>query len=131
MSDPGVTDNLVEIISVGSLVEQVEVLRILPHYYSKDNEKITQILAVALKDKKPAVQVEAIRTIGEMEIETMAFNLLDFANHPVARFRLETVIALGRIKMILGIDMLIGALTDSNLEVRRNAEDCFKNYRYG
>lgn len=126
LSDPGVIDNLVEIISVGSLVEQVEVLRLLPRYYQKDDEKITQILAIALKDKKPAVQVEAIRTIGEMEIETMAFNLLDFANHPVARFRLETVIALGRIKNDLGIDVLIGALTDNNLEVRRNAETALK-----
>ena len=70
--------------------------------------------------------MEAIRTIGEMEIETMAFNLLDFTNHPVARFRLETVIALGRIKTDLGTDMLIGALTDSNLEVRRNAETALK-----
>ena len=52
LSDPGVTDSLIEIISVGSLVEQVEVLRILPRYYNKDDEKITQILAIALKDKK-------------------------------------------------------------------------------
>ena len=126
MGDTGIIDNLNEIISHGSAIEQIEVLRILPHYYSKDNEKITQILALALKDKKPAVQVESIKSIGEMEIETMAFYLLEFANHSVAKFRLETVIALGRVKNPLGVDVLIGALTDSNPEVRKIAEESLK-----
>lgn len=124
--DLTVIDNLNDIISHGSVSEQIEVLRILPHFYSKENEKITQILAIALKDKKPSVQVEAIRSIGEMEMETMAFYLLDFANHNVTKFRLETVIALGRIKNPIGIDVLIGALTDSSPEVRKIAEDSLK-----
>jgi HEAT repeat protein len=124
--DTEVIDNLAEIISKGTVNEQTEVLRILPHYYSKENEKITQILALALKDKKPSVQIEAIKSIGEMEIDTMAFYLLEFANHSVARFRLETVIALGRIKNPIGVDLLIGALTDSSPEVRKTAEESLK-----
>lgn len=126
MSDPDVIENLNDIISRGSVNEQIEVLRLLPHYYSKENEKITQILALALKDKKPSVQIESIKSIGEMEIETMAFYLLDFANHSVAKFRLETVIALGRIKSSMGIDVLIGALTDSSPDVRKIAEESLK-----
>ncbi len=127
MGDTGVIDNLNEIISHGTINEQIEVLRILPHYYSKDNEKITQIFALALKDKKPAVQVEAIKSIGEMEMETMAFYLLEFANHPVAKFRLETVYALGRVKNPIGVDSLIGSLTDSSSEVRKVAEESLKS----
>ncbi len=126
MGDAGVIDNLNEIVSHGTVNEQIEVLRLLPHYYSKENENITRILALALKDKKPSVQVEAIRSIGEMEIETMAFYLLEFANHSVAKFRLETVIALGRIKNPMGVDVLIGALTDSSPEVRKIAEESLK-----
>ncbi len=126
MGDAGIIENLNEIITHGTVNEQVEVLRVLPHYYSKENENITQILALALKDKKHSVQIEAIKSIGEMEIETMAFYLLDFANHSVAKFRLETVIALGRVKNPMGIDVLIGALTDSSPEVRKIAEESLK-----
>jgi len=126
MGDAGVIDNLTEIISLGSVSEQTEVLRLLPHYFSREDEKITRIFAIALNDKKPSVQLEAIRSIGEMEIETMAFNLIEFANHSVAKFRLETVIALGRTKNEMGVDVLIGALTDSAPEVRRVAEESLK-----
>ncbi len=124
--DTEIVDNLNDIIFHGTLNEQIEVLRLLPHYYSKENEKITQILAIALKDKKPSIQIEAIRSIGEMEIETMAFYLMDFVNHSVAKFRLETVIALGRVKNPIGVDVLIGALTDSSPEVRKVAEESLK-----
>lgn len=120
--DINVVDNLFEIITTGSLAEQIEVLRILPHYYRWDNDKITQILALALKDKKVPVQGEAIKTIGEMGIETMAFYLLEFVNHPSIRIRLDTVTALGLTGNPLGTDELIGALTDSNPEVRKAAE---------
>jgi HEAT repeat protein len=126
MGDTGIIDNLNDVIAHGTVNEQVEVLRLLPHYYSKEDENITRILALALKDKKTSVQVEAIRSIGEMEIETMAFYLLEFANHSVAKFRLETVIALGRIKNPMGVDVLIGALTDSSPEVRKIAEESLK-----
>lgn len=125
--DPGVIDHLTEIVSRGGLNEQIEVLRLLPHYYNKNNEKITQLLAIALKDKKTSVQAEAIRTIGEMEIETMAFYLLEFANHELVKFRLETVIALGRLKSSLGEDVLIGALTDNYPEIRKIAEMSLKS----
>jgi hypothetical protein len=67
--DTSVIDNFQEIISSGSPGEQVELLRVLPHYYSKHDDRITQILAIALKDKKTAIQAEAVRTIGEMEME--------------------------------------------------------------
>jgi HEAT repeat protein len=122
LGDESVIDNLFEIITTGSLAEQVEVLRILPHYYKWDNDKITQILALALKDKKVVVQGEAIKTIGEMGIETMAFYLLEFVNHPSIRIRLDTVTALGLTGNPLGTDELIGALTDSSPEVRKAAE---------
>lgn len=126
MSDTTVLDNLADIISRGTVNEQIEVLRILPHYYTKENEKITQILAIGLKDKKTSVQIEAIKSIGEMGIETMAFYLMEFANHPVARFRLETVYSLGKVKNPIGVEVLIGALTDSYPEVRRVAEEALK-----
>ncbi len=126
MGDTDVIDNLIEIISGNSLSEQTELLRLLPHYYSKDNDKITQIFAIALKDKKPSVQLEAIKSIGEMGIDTMVFNLLEFVNHSVAKFRFETVYALGRTKNELGVDALIGALTDSSPEVRKEAEVSLK-----
>lgn len=126
MSDPSVIDTLIEIVSGNSMSDQIEVLRLLPHYYTRDNDSITHIFAIALNDKKPSVQLEAIKSIGEMGLDTMAFNLLEFANHSVAKFRLETVIALGRIKNELGIDVLIGALTDTSPEVRREAEASLK-----
>ncbi|HQO40492.1 MAG TPA: HEAT repeat domain-containing protein [Spirochaetota bacterium] len=122
LGDVNVIDNLFEIITTGALAEQIEVSRILPHYYKWDNDKITQILALALKDKKVPVQGEAIKTIGEMGIETMAFYLLEFVNHPSIRVRLDTVTSLGLTGNPLGTDELIGALTDSNPEVRRAAE---------
>lgn len=124
--DPGVLDQLAEIVSRGTENEKIEVLRILPHYYTKENEKITQILALALRDKKTSVQVESIKSIGEMEIETMAYYLIEFANHSISRFRFETVLALGRVKNPIGIDVLIGALTDSSPEVRKIAEDALR-----
>jgi len=124
--DPSVIKNLLDIMANGSQGEQIEVLRILPHYYSKDDEQITQILALGLKDKKQTIQSEAIRTIGEMEIETMAFNLLDFVNHISSRLRHDAVIALGKTKNPIGIDHLIGSLTDSSAEVRNAAEDAIR-----
>ena len=126
MGDETVSDNLIEIITHGSLNEQIELLRILPHFYSNKNEKLTQIFVIALHDKKSAVQLEAIKSIGEMEMETMAFYLKDFVNNSVAKFRLETVISLGRIKNPIGVDVLIGALTDSNPEVRKSAEEALR-----
>ncbi|HNX22900.1 MAG TPA: HEAT repeat domain-containing protein [Spirochaetota bacterium] len=126
MSDTGIIDNLTDIISRGTVNEQIEVLRLLPHYYTKENEKITQILALALKDKKTSVQIEAIKSIGEMEIETMAFYLMEFANHSVSRFRYEIVYALGKVKNPIGVDVLIGALTDSSPDVRKLAEESLK-----
>ena len=106
LGDVNVIDNLFEIITTGALAEQIEVLRILPHYYKWDNDKITQILALALKDKKVPVQGEAIKTIGEMGIETMAFYLLEFVNHPSIRVRLDTVTSLGLTGNPLGTDEL-------------------------
>lgn len=124
--DTTVIDNFQEIISNGSPGEQIELLRILPHYYSKTDDRITQILAIALKDKKQAIQAEAIRTIGEMEMETMAFYLLDFVNHSNSRIRHDTVVALGKTRNTMGIDALIGSLTDSSAEVRKAAEDAIR-----
>ncbi len=124
--DTGVVDILFEIISSGSLAEQIEVLRLLPHFYSWKNDKVTQILALALKDKKLSVQGEAIKTIGEMKIETMAFYLLEFVNHPSIRIRMDAVTALGRTGNPIGTDELIGSLTDSSPEVRRAAETSLK-----
>ncbi|MCL2154730.1 MAG: HEAT repeat domain-containing protein [Leptospirales bacterium] len=126
MGDESVSDNLIEIITHGSLNEQIELLRILPHFYSNKNEKLTQIFVIALNDKKPTIQIEAIKSIGEMEMETMAFYLTDFANSSVTKFRLETVITLGRIKNPIGVDVLIGALTDSNPDVRKSAEESLR-----
>lgn len=120
--DKGVIDVLFDIISSGSLAEQIEVLRLLPHYYSWENDKITQILALALKDKKLSVQGEAIKSIGEMKIETMAFYLLEFVNHSSIRIRHDAVVALGRTGNPLSTDELIGSLTDSSPEVRKAAE---------
>lgn len=124
--DTGVLDILFDIISSGSLAEQIEVLRLLPHFYTWENDKITQILALALKDKKLSVQGEAIKSIGEMEIETMAFYLLEFVNHPSIRIRHDAVVALGRTKNPLSTDELIGSLTDSSPEVRKAAEASLK-----
>lgn len=124
--DAGVIDNFQEIISTGSQGEQVELLRILPHYYSKNDDRITRILAIALKDKKQLIQAEAVRTIGDMEMETMAFYLLDFVNHTNSRIRHDTVISLGKTKNTMGIDALIGSLTDSSAEVRRAAEEAIR-----
>jgi len=120
--DTDVIDILFEIISSGPLGEQIEVLRLLPHFYSWENDKITQILALALRDKKLTVQSEAIKSIGEMKIETMAFYLLDFVNHPSVRVRHDAVVALGRTKNPIATDELIGSLTDSSPEVRKAAE---------
>jgi HEAT repeat protein len=127
LGDRDVIDDLLDIISSGTVAEQIEVLRLLPHFYSKDDPKVTQILAIALKDKKQSVQGEAIKTIGEMGIETMAFYLLDFINHPNSKIRFDTVVALGRTKNPIAIDALIGSLTDSNAEVRKAAEEAIKN----
>lgn len=124
--DTSIIDIFQEIISNGTPGEQIELLRILPHYYSKNDDRITQILAIALKDKKTAIQAEAIRTIGEMEIETMAFYLLDFVNHSNSKIRHDTVVALGRTRNSMGIDSLIGSLTDSSAEVRKAAEEAIR-----
>jgi HEAT repeat protein len=126
MGDESVSDNLIEIITHGALNEQIELLRILPHFYNNKNEKLTQIFVIALNDKKPTVQIEAIKSIGEMEMETMAFYLADFANNSVTKFRFETVVALGRLKNPIGVDVLIGALTDSSSDVRKSAEESLR-----
>ncbi len=124
--DITVIENFLDIISTGSQGEQIEVLRLLPHYYSKSDDRITQILALALKDKKQSIQCEAIRTIGEMEIDTMAFYLLDFANHFNSRIRHDAVVSLGRTKNSLALEALIGSLTDSSPDVRKAAEEAIK-----
>lgn len=124
--DTAVIDNFHDIISGNSQGEQIELLRILPHYYSKNDDRITQILAIALKDKKLSIQAEAIRTIGEMEMETMAFYLLDFVNHTNSRIRHDTIVSLGKTKNSMGIDALIGSLTDSSAEVRKAAEEAIR-----
>ncbi len=127
LGDSSVIHNLHDIIIYGSADDQIEVLRLLPHYYSKDDESITQILALALKDKKQAVQLEAIKTIGEMEISTMAFYLIEFANDKSSKVRFDTVVALGRTNNSIAVNCLIGALTDSSPEVRNAAEVSLKS----
>lgn len=126
LGDNSIMDELYKIVVNGGIDEQIEVLRLLPHYYTADDERITNILALGLNAKRFSVQLEAIRSIGDMLIESMAYTLFDFTHHANSKIRLDSVIALGKLKNPSSIDYLKGALTDSSPDVRKAAEYSLK-----
>ena len=127
LGDTSVLEELYKIVAKGGIDEQIDVLRLLPHYYTRDDDKITGILALGLNAKRFSIQLEAIRSIGDMRIDSMAYYLFDFTNHPNSKVRLDSVIALGKLKNPICIDYLKGALTDSSPDVRKAAEYSLKN----
>jgi len=126
LGDTTIMDELYKIVVNGGIDEQIEVLRLLPHYYTADDDRITNILALGLNAKRFSVQLEAIRSIGDMLIESMAHTLFDFTHHPNSKIRLDSIIALGKLKTPSSIDYLKGALTDSSPDVRKAAEYSLK-----
>ncbi len=127
LGDTSVMDELYKIVVKGGIDEQIEVLRLIPHYYTSVDDRITNILALGLNAKRFSVQLEAIRSIGDMKIDSMAPLLFDFTHHTNSKIRLDSVAALGKLKNSSSIDYLKGALTDASPDVRKAAEYALKS----
>lgn len=126
LGDTSIMDELYKIVVKGGIDEQIEVLRLLPRYYTANDDRVTNIIALGLNAKRFSVQLEAIRSIGDMLIESMAYSLFEFTHHSNSKIRLDSISALGKIKNPASIDYLKGALTDSSPDVRKAAEYSLK-----
>lgn len=126
LGDTSIMNELYKIVVNGGIDEQIDVLRLLPHYYTASDDRITNILALGLNAKRFSVQLEAIRSIGDMLVESMTHTLFDFTHHPNSKIRLDSIVALGKLKNPSSIDYLKGALTDASPDVRKAAEYSLK-----
>jgi HEAT repeat protein len=124
--DKSVFENFRSIILSGNQREKIEALRILSARGKTDEPQISNILFLALKDKRMLVMIEAIRTMGAIKDRHSVKHLVDILDSKNYNIRLIATRALGEIGGDLVVDPLISSLVDNNVEVRRAARDALK-----
>jgi HEAT repeat protein len=120
--DAGLIEDLRLIMIEGSQNEKCDALRILASR-GKPEPETSNIIVLALNDKKGIVQLEAIRTMGRLRDKTAIVHLEEKLHDMRYQIRLEAIRALGMIETDAAVDLLIGSLTDNRLEVRRAARE--------
>lgn len=125
--EEGLFKKVHSIILDGSQKDKIDALRILASRGFSEDEAITQVLVLALNDKKPLVQIEAIRTMGALKDKLSIWHLTNCAHDTRHTIRLEAVHALGKIGGDEVVDPLIGALLDNNAIVRKTAREALES----
>lgn len=125
--EEGLYEKVHSIILDGSQRDKIDALRVLANRGYGENEAITQVLVLALHDKKPLVQIEAIRTMGSLK-DKLSIQHLQRCSYDIRHtIRLEAVKSLGIIGGDEVVDVLIGALMDNNSTVRNAARDALEH----
>ncbi len=122
-------DRLRKIVLEGTQHEKIDALRTLGAWKTEDKSDILNIVVLALNDKKPIIQIEAIRAMGELHDRTAIIHLEEKINDPVYTIRLEAVRSLGSIGNDEAVDLLIGSLTDNRQEIRRAARESLEDIK--
>lgn len=126
IGDEGMLEDMRLIMIEGTQNDKCDVLRIIASRGKSDPE-VSNIIVLALNDKKGIVQLEAIRTIGVLRDKTAIFHLEEKLHDIRYQIRLEAIRALGMIESDDAVDLLIGSLTDNRHEVRRAAREVMEN----
>ncbi len=126
IKDEGMLEDLRLIMIEGSQNDKCDALRILAALGKTDPE-VSNLIVLALNDKKGIVQLEAIRTMGELRDKTAVVHLEEKLHDIRHQIRLEAVRALGMIDSDLAVDLMVGSLTDNRHEVRRAAREVLEN----
>jgi len=123
LGNTGAIGKLKPVIMNGTTKEKMQALRILGASGSFRDTGIANLVVVALNDRNPKVQLEAIRSMGSAGDRTMVNHLVDMLNDKRYTIRLEALRSLGRIGIEEAVEPVIGCLTDNRLEVRRAARE--------
>ncbi len=126
LGEPGIVENLQNIIVSGSQRDKIEALRILAGRGRTDDLEISKILYLALCDKKPMVKIEAIKTMGAIRDKYSVVHLVDKLDDVSFQIRLQSAKSLGEIGEDAATSPLIGALVDNHSEVRKTAQEALR-----
>ncbi|OHD71476.1 MAG: hypothetical protein A2W19_02775 [Spirochaetes bacterium RBG_16_49_21] len=114
------------IMDEGTQNDKCDVLRMLAARGKSDPE-VSNLIVLALNDKKGIVQLEAIKTMGLLRDKTAIIHLEEKLHDTRYQLRLEAIRALAMIEADGAVDLLIGSLTDNKLEVRRAAREVMEH----
>jgi HEAT repeat protein len=129
MGEEGLFTKVHSIILDGSQRDKIDALRILAKTGRVGIEAISNIMVLALNDKKPLVQIEAIRTMGSMKDRLSIKHLVEKSQDSRHTIRLESVKALGQVGGEEVVNPLIGALMDNDTAVRRAAREALESIK--
>ncbi|MCU0849108.1 MAG: HEAT repeat domain-containing protein [Spirochaetes bacterium] len=121
--EKGLFEKLRPIIIDGSTNEKIEALRIIADRGFVDNDDITNLVVLALNDKKALVQIESIKVMGILKSPLFVLHLDEMMHDKRHNMRVESARALGMIANEEATETLIGALMDSHADVRKAARD--------
>jgi HEAT repeat protein len=124
--DESIFENFRSIILSGNQRDKIEALRILAARGETNEPNISNILFLALKDKRMLIRIEAIRTMGAIKDRHSVRHLIDVLDSKNYNVRLIATRALGEIGGDLAVDPLISSLVDNSVEVRRAAHDALR-----
>lgn len=123
MGEEDLYDKLSSVFINGTVRDKIDLLRILAHRGTTGQEEVSNLLVMAINDKKDLVQIEAIRTMGILKDRFAVKHLLEKIIDIRFVIRLEACRALGKIGDDRAVDPLIGAMLDNNPEVRFAARE--------
>jgi HEAT repeat protein len=126
VDDRDILEDFRLIMNEGTQNDKCEVLRMLAAK-GKSAPEVSNLIVLALNDKKGIVQLEAIKTMGMLRDKTAIVHLEEKLHDSRFQIRIEAIRALGMIEADAAVDLLIGSLTDNKLEVRRVARDVMEH----
>jgi len=126
LKEPGIIENLRGIIISGAQRDKIEALRILAGRGKTQDSDISNLLNLALNDKKVMVRIEAVRTMGAIKDKYSVKHLIESLDNKTYQMRLQAAKSLGEIGDESSVYPLIGALVDNHIDVRREAQLALK-----
>lgn len=126
LKEPGIIENLRGIIISGAQRDKIEALRILAGRGKTQDSDISNLLNLALNDKKVMVRIEAVRTMGAIKDKYSIKHLIESLDNKTYQMRLQAAKSLGEIGDESSVYPLIGALVDNHIDVRREAQSALK-----
>ncbi|HSA14358.1 MAG TPA: HEAT repeat domain-containing protein [Spirochaetota bacterium] len=127
MGEEGLFTKVHSIIIDGSPREKIDALRILAKTGKTESEAISNVLVLAMNDKKPLVELEAIKTMGILRDRLCIKHLVEKSQDNRHTIRIESIKSLGLIGGEEVVNPLIGALMDNNTAVRRAAREALES----
>jgi len=111
----------------GTKSEKIDLLRALADAYKARDESVSNLLVMAINDKTALIQIEAMKTMGQMMDTTAVYHLSEMLHDRRHAMRIESVKALGLIATQPAIDLIIGSLMDKHPDVRKEAREALDN----